>query len=464
MPPTLALILTLGCIAFLFRRDIRQRPNVSGALWLPVLWMFLGASRPPTTWLGIFGLPGFGASSVEEGSPLEALIYFGLTLAAMYVLAKRRISLSEFIRDNPWLVIFLFYCFVAILWSDYPFVSFKRWIKILGHPAMVLIVLTEPDLKEALATLMKRCAYVLFPVSILWMKYYPNLGRSASEWGGMTNSGIAAGKNQLGGMCFVFGLFFWLHFLRIRQMQKSIPRRDELRLTIFLLWMIGYCLVKAHSATSDICFILGAAIIGLLGLRSVDKRMIGVYAIVAVIILGIGQLLFDIYGTIVGLTGHESTIVGRGYLWGILWQADTDPFFGAGFESFWLGERVEKLWAMPEFWWHPNEAHNGYLELYLNLGAVGLAIFLLVIFGAFRKVAVDLREDFEWGRFNIACLVSLLAHNWTEAGFRGLSFPFFVFFLIALRYSRFDYSNVHYADSVAQEQQVESPYPEEAIP
>ena len=42
---------------------------------------------------------------------------------------------------------------------------------------MALIILTEPDLKEALVRLMKRCAYIVVPVSILY-QYYPQLGRA----------------------------------------------------------------------------------------------------------------------------------------------------------------------------------------------------------------------------------------------------------------------------------------------
>ena len=56
---------------------------------------------------------------------------------------------------------FLLYCFIAILWSDFPFVALKRWIKMLGHPIMALILLTEPDSDEAFVRLMKRSAYVL---------------------------------------------------------------------------------------------------------------------------------------------------------------------------------------------------------------------------------------------------------------------------------------------------------------
>ncbi len=168
LSPTLASCLTLAVIIFLFRRDIRQKPDVTGALWLPLLWLVLGCSRSVSAWLNIFGLPVSGGPSVEEGSPLDAWFYFALIIAGFFVLANRQVRLSEVISNNGWLIVFLLYCFISITWSDFPFVAFKRWLKILGHPIMALIVLTEPDPKEALIRLMKRCAYVVVPVSILF--------------------------------------------------------------------------------------------------------------------------------------------------------------------------------------------------------------------------------------------------------------------------------------------------------
>ena len=183
-PPIVAAFLTIAVIVFLFRRDIREKPDVSGALWLPLLWLVLACSRPVSAWLNIFGLSVSGAVSVEEGSPLDAWFFFCLIAAGSWVLVKRQVRVSEVIHNNGWLIIFLLYCFISIAWSDFPFVAFKRWIKILGHPIMALIILTEPNPDQAIKTLLKRCAYVVVPVSILFIKYYPQWGRGFDPWTG----------------------------------------------------------------------------------------------------------------------------------------------------------------------------------------------------------------------------------------------------------------------------------------
>jgi O-antigen ligase len=434
LPPQLMLLVTLAGIAWLFRRDFREKPNVSRALWIPIIWLLIIASRPVSAWMDILGLPGFGATSVEEGSPIDAIVFLTLITSGIYVLSKRQVSLSAFVEDNPWLTIFILYCFVAILWSDSPLISFKRWIKILGHPIMLLIIFTEAEPAQALVTLMKRCSYVLFPVSILWMKYYPNIGRKWDEWGISTNVGIAGGKNELGAICLIFGLFLIWHWLQVWRRLKDMDRRRELVLISGLLLTVAYCLRKSHSSTSILSMLIAGVIMMSLGFRFVNKKIIGIYALTLIAVLGLAQITFDVYGSIVELTGHESTIEGRGRLWQVLLETDKNPVFGTGFESYWLGDRLQTIWAMPEFRWHPTQAHNGYLETYLNLGAVGLLLLVSLILAAFRKCRQDLLTNFEGGRFTMSYLFAILAHNWTEAGFKGLSLIFFGFFLIATRY------------------------------
>src|SRR5205814_5673260 len=210
-----------------------------------------GCSRSFTAWLNIFGLPVGGGASNEEGSPLDASLIYAMATAGLFVLIKRQASLSEVLRRNGWLVAFIAYCFISVVWSDYPFIAFKRATKIFGHPIMALIVLTEPDFEEALTRLMKRCAYVVVPISILWIRYYPQLGVSVDEWSGMQIiQGISVGKNSLGVDCLILGFFFFWHLLQTWRTERNTQRRNELWLTAGFSIGILYLLRLSHSATA----------------------------------------------------------------------------------------------------------------------------------------------------------------------------------------------------------------------
>jgi len=115
----------------------------------------------------------------------------------------------------------------------------------------------------------------------------------------------------------------------------------------------------------------------------------------------------------------------------LLKSADS-PIFGYGFESFWLGDRRAAFSSGIVF--ELNSAHNGYLETYLNLGIVGLAITLAMLFVVFRRSQAELMRDLDFGRFRVGYLFAFIAYNWTEAAFRTHIVPFFIFFVIAIEY------------------------------
>jgi hypothetical protein len=77
MPPILAFVLTVVFIGFLIRRDLREKPNVTGALWIPLLWLSIICSRAVSQWLALAGFQ-VGGVSLEEGSPVDAVVYFAL--------------------------------------------------------------------------------------------------------------------------------------------------------------------------------------------------------------------------------------------------------------------------------------------------------------------------------------------------------------------------------------------------
>ena len=449
LPPIVASFLTIAFIVFLFRRDIREKPDVSGALWLPVLWLVLAFSRSVSAWLNIFGLPVSGGASVEEGSPLDACFFFVLIIAGFCVLAKRQVRLSEVVLHNRWLIVFLLYCFISIAWSDFPFIAFKRWIKILGHPIMALIVLTEPDPKEALIRLMKRCAYVVVPVSILFSKYYPELGRGFSPWGGATVTGITTNKNLLGADCLILGYFFFWYLLQTWPLQRSTLRRNELRLIAGFLLGIWWLFSQAHSATSVTCLIVGVLIVLFVGIRFVNKNLIGTYMLAAFVLLAAAELAFGISGHMSESLGRGSELSGRTGLWTALLGMQTNPILGTGFESFWLGDRPLQLEGI--FFFIPNEAHNGYLETYLTLGIVGVFLLIGLFVAIFRKIRLELFRNFELGRYRLGFLAAVVLYNWTEAAFKTLSPIWFVFYLIAMDYPQPEYESVVESGAVSEE-------------
>jgi exopolysaccharide production protein ExoQ len=430
LPPVAAFWLTVGGIFFLYRWDRREKAHVSKALWIPLIWLFVTGSRPASAWLNFSST---AIDSPEDGSPLDAVFFFTLMAAGYYVLRQRGVNLATFARNNRWLIAFFVYTLMSVVWSDFQFIAFKRWIKILGHPLMVLIVLTEPYPVEALKRLLKRLAFALIPLSICFIKYFPQLGRGFDQWTGEAfNGGVATNKNELGCTCLIFGIFLFWNTLQALKIQNRRARLKELILNGGFFALNCWLLMQASSATSFAMMILGIVVIWFIGLRFVNKRYVGAYLVTAVLLFAALEPFLGIYATVVKGLGRNLTLTGRTELWAAVLQLQTNPLLGTGFESFWLGPRLDALWK--DFFWHPIQAHNGYIEIYLNLGLVGILLYIGQFVGTFHKIQQDLVRRFEFARLRLGFLLAIILYNYTEAAFDTLNFVWTMFFLIAIDY------------------------------
>lgn len=188
----------------------------------------------------------------------------------------------------------------------------------------------------------------------------------------------------------------------------------------------------SHSATSLTCFVVGGVTILLLGFKWVNRKYVGWYVVVGGLTFGIAESVFGVYENVVKMLGRNPTLTDRTEVWQDVLKLTDNPLLGAGFESFWLGDRLDAMWA--KWWWHPIQAHNGYIETYINVGLIGLLLLVGVALATFAKGQKELFRNFDFGRLRIGYLFAILVYNYTEAAFRGVSLVWTVFHFVALDY------------------------------
>src|SRR5689334_15468072 len=125
----------------LFWLDPAER-KVSPAMWAPYVWLLIASSRPLSNWLTLSG-PGGASEGYVDGSPLDRSVLTLLLVTCLYFLSKRWQRAKAIVIGNPAILIFFAYCLVSLLWCDYPFVSFKRWIRSVGDIAVVVLIVTQ---------------------------------------------------------------------------------------------------------------------------------------------------------------------------------------------------------------------------------------------------------------------------------------------------------------------------------
>ena len=429
MTPAIALAAFAFGIAGLFFLDRDPSVRTSKALWLPVMWVWIIGSRPVSSWLGISS--GTQDSQRLDGSPVDRAIFLVLLIAGILVLANRSRSTRVFLRASWPILIYFAYCLVSVLWSDFPDIAFKRWSKALGDLVMVLIIVTDGEPRAALKRFFTRTGFILLPISLLLNKYFERLGRIYEPYTGEAiNTGVSVDKNLLGVTILVLSLGALWRIVALRADPHAAHRGRHLLAQSTLLAFGVTLFARANSATSTVCFLLGAALVIATGsFRSARP------ARVHLLVFGffLAALLTASLGgeeTILHALGRQTDLTGRVEIWDAVTPLAPNPLVGAGFESFWLGPRVETLRQMfPVL--HLNEAHDGYLEIYLNLGWVGVGLIALVLINGYRRAAALIHYDAALGSLMVSYVVIAAVYSTTEAGFRMLDCIWF-FLLLAV--------------------------------
>ncbi|MGO8817317.1 MAG: O-antigen ligase family protein [Terriglobia bacterium] len=416
MPASLALGIWLILLLALLRFDPAREPKTSWAVWVPVIWIFIVGSRLPSQWLG--EEVHFEAQAFVEGNPLDRTVFTVLILLAIAILVSRSFKWGDFVARNLALMALLLFALASVLWSDYTFVAFKRWFRDLGNYVVILVALSDPRPLEAIRAVFRRLAYLLIPLSILLVKYYPEIGRQYASWtGAASNVGAATSKNMLGAACLVSGVFFfWDTVSRWSERKESRTRRIILVNFAFMA-MTLWLLYIAESATSTVCLALGCLVVAAAHTRTFQRSPRFLMAMVPTsfvlyLILAFG---LGLNGVFAGAVGRNPTLTDRTQIWAILLSIHTNPVLGTGYESFWLGSRLAEVWRT----FRINEAHNGYLQVYLNLGLIGLCLLLAFLMASYRNVGRRLRPFTSLGSFSLAFWTILLFYNMTEAAFPG---------------------------------------------
>jgi exopolysaccharide production protein ExoQ len=415
MGALVATVVLAGLIPLLLPFPREGRAKRSAALLLAFAWLWFSSSRNPTDWLQFHGGgKGSADTAYSEGSAFDRNILTGLMLMGVIVLATRSRRTKAFLAANVPVILFFLYCGLSVLWSDHADISIKRWFRCLGDVVMIMVILTDTDPSGAFKWVYTRLGRALVPLSVVFFRWFPALGRSYSVHDGhVTVTGVTDDKNLLGAICTLFALALGSSMLEA--LRKQGPRNWRLLIGYgCILAMAIYLIQLADSATATACLIEGAGILFLTSMPRVSQRPRLIHSMVAAV-LGITAVNLFFGSSLLALFGRNSTLTGRTDLWSLCLTLVTSPLTGAGYESFWLGRRLERMW---EYIPGVNQAHNGYLEIYLNLGWVGVILLVALLVTGYRNIIRAVRRQESSGSLRLAFFVVACVANCTEAGFK----------------------------------------------
>jgi exopolysaccharide production protein ExoQ len=423
----LVLVLFFPFAFWLIRRDDRRRRGISSTLWIPTFWMAILMSRPLSMWLG-FG----GGTDSLEGSPLDRLLHFFVIGHALVILNRRRINWGEIFSGNWPIFLFYGYFLISVLWADPPFVSFKRWFKDLGMVFIALVILTEQNPMEAIRAVFVRCAYILLPLSVIFIRWFPEWGRYYSRGGGLEVTGVTTQKNSLGITAMICGLIFLWDWLEQRRNSAVTMRKSRLERNILLTAMgvSVYLIHVSQSKTSLICFLVGAGLIAASYVKAWAGAMRWAGSCV-LLFAGSFYALDSAFGLtewVLGLLGRDATFTGRTDVWRVLLDLNTNPVIGTGFCNFWSNEAY--LLKLPN--WVAHSAHNGYLEVFLDGGWLGVSVLVVMLIAVWSRIGTHLRTGDQYAMVRLAVYLCIVIGSFSESHFGRLGPLWFLFILTVL--------------------------------
>jgi O-antigen ligase len=403
----------------LLRVDHKQTTNTSRALWIPVIWILIHNTKALGVWFGTSSL------DMESGSPLDRAVLTILFCISLLFLVKKRFDWSISIKKNIWLLLLFGYMLVSVLWSDMPYVSFKRYFReVIAFIMPLVVIACEREPLKALQCILRRTIYIVIPFSYTLIHYFPEFGRLYTRWSGEQMwIGVTSQKNGLAELCLISSIFLIWSFVKRRQNNDSAVKYQsclEILLLILTLWLMGGPNHSfAYSVTSNVAFIIGLLTLIFLFFMKKKFTTSGSKACIVIsafiIIYGtitpfIGKLsLFDISSTF----GRDESLTGRSIIWTTLIQyVFQRPVFGFGFGGFWTEAMRQQT---------SSHAHNGYLDIILNIGFIGYMLFFIFWLLCCQRAQKMLIYNFEWAVLWISYLLIMFVHNIAESSMARLT-------------------------------------------
>jgi exopolysaccharide production protein ExoQ len=306
------------------------------------------------------------------------------------------------------LILMAVFFVVSVAWSIDPSTTLRRGVLYVFFVLGVIGV--AANLKgDEFMDLVSTICFVSAIASIVLLAVSPSLAVMADSLGNpMFVRGIFTHKNVLGQVMAV-GTLASLH--RIRASRRG-RLRSVAKSAVFLV--VAFV---SKSSTSILIIVYLHCISGIIMLfrRGTAARILGASLTVLLIPIFVTVALFPDF--FLEMVGKDPTLTGRTELWEIVTnEIYQRPMLGWGYFAFWGSANPIAIAISTELGWTPAHAHNGLLELLLELGIIGAAIFIVIFVRNIALAWCCLRTSArELGASSLLCCGAIVFTGTTEA-------------------------------------------------
>ncbi len=271
----------------------------------------------------------------------------------------------------------------SALWSQNPFRSFYNGVFYLIDTLFAFYLIETFDTDD-LIELAKMAGAFICIGSLVLVVFYPQIGvlqqlRESGAWRGLFIDRTSAAK------CMVFMLSPAIIFVR---QPLSLSR------VVYIL-LLGCFIFMAHAVTALLVLFFYVLIMAAIAAfrKFDDKSLLLLTGLSVALLVLVVSASLPMLPSFLSLFGRNTTLSGRTYVWAIVIRSIMKhPILGYGFYAFWQGLTGESANAIVAVNWTFGYAHNGILELMLQLGLLGTTVFFVTLVQAMRNAWICLRN------------------------------------------------------------------------
>ncbi|WP_370523472.1 O-antigen ligase family protein [Brevundimonas sp. P7753] len=299
---------------------------------------------------------------------------------------------------RAWPAVLAWACIVSLAfaskyWSIDPSMTGRRVIAMVISGSFAMYLGTTFH-GHCLPRLLTHCAFIMGLLSILMVFAVPSIGVHQDVNAGMWR-GIWYEKNQMGMVMAAGGT-------AAAAWAASEDRRWKTPLLTILLCFL--LVLAARSKTSLLCIMLGVGMVGALWALKRGGPALAVAAVWMGVVGGAAGWWLWTYESaeILAALGKDPSLTGRTGIWDALFVKIAErPWTGYGYNAFWGLDSEPALWVRYQTGWVVPSAHNGWIDLLVQLGWPGAILVGTIMTSSYvltllRLPTAGLREGF-WG-------------------------------------------------------------------
>lgn len=317
--------------------------------------------------------------------------FMGIYTITFLLIVKHQTNFVRAAQQDIWIWVLSGVVLASISWTFAPDVTPRRSVLLLGTTVFAVYMAMRFTLREQLQLLAVALGIVVV-LSYIFAIGLPKYGLMSAQEGGVHAGawrGIMTHKNILGRLM----VFSSMVFLFVAMSNPIHNRRYR-----WLPWA-GYILsialiVLTTSKSSLVVFLSLTAILPLY--RSWRRNYNQLIPLMIALILTVGSistLLLDNLPVVADALGKDLTLTGRTDIWSamfdLIWER---PWLGYGFNAVWRdwdSQVTAYLWRTLA--WECPYGHNGFMDLFAELGIAGLSVFLLSFITTYFRGVMWLR-------------------------------------------------------------------------